>query len=224
MATPRSRLMNPAFSEVFHCTSRCRRPPPLYSPRVNAGTRKARNVETPSRAHAALTPASSFGNLPTAGRRIPASAKRLRIHVLGWVSLELGPTPIARNRTHSHRRAPALVSGRPCAGHPIGLILAPAPTLLRPSWRRVYDWPLPLTGPSANAHDRHVRNQAREFRSFRQKSGCLQLSFTGRLPSPNPRLAPLLPSASHCSRPEQLPRLWRQAPQGTSPDEYTSGA
>jgi hypothetical protein len=124
-----------------------RRPPPLYSARVNAGTRKARNEETPRRAHDALTPASAFGNLPTAARRIPASGKRLRISVLGWVSLELGPTPIARNRAHSHRRAPALVSGRPCAGHPIGLILAPAPTLLRPSWRRVYDRPPPLTGP-----------------------------------------------------------------------------
>ena len=124
-----------------------RRPPPLYSARVNAGTRKARNVETPRRAHDALTPASAIGNLPTAARRIPASAKRLRIHVLGWVFLGLGPTPIARNRAHFHRRAPALVSGRPCAGHPIGLILAPAPTLLRPSWRRVYDRPLPLTGP-----------------------------------------------------------------------------
>ena len=45
-----------------------RRPPPLYSARVNAGTRKARNVETRRRAHAALTPASAFGNLPTAGR------------------------------------------------------------------------------------------------------------------------------------------------------------
>ena len=75
------------------------------------------------------------------------------------------------------RRAPALVSGRPCAGQGIVTILAPAPTLLRPSWRRVYDRPLPLTGPRANAHDRHIRNQAREFRSFRQKSGCLQLSF-----------------------------------------------
>jgi hypothetical protein len=45
-----------------------RRPPPLYSARVNAGTRKAGNVETRRRAHAALTPTSSFGNLPTAGR------------------------------------------------------------------------------------------------------------------------------------------------------------
>jgi hypothetical protein len=102
-----------------------RRPPPLYSAPVNAGTRKARNVETPRRAHAALTPASAFGNLPTAARRIPASAKRLRIHVLGWVLLGLRPTPIARNRAHSHRRAPTLVSGRPCTGHAIGPILAP---------------------------------------------------------------------------------------------------
>ena len=203
MATPRRLLMNPAFSEVFHCTSRCvrrafscgwdpasgrnfeprrlwidesiselalyfgisvisssamsnhchvvplprrhprptprtgritrpvvapwsgRRPPPLYSARVNAGTRKARNVETRRHAHAALTPASAFGNLLTAARRIPASAKRLRIHVLGWVFLGLGPTPIARNRAHSHRRAPPLVSGRPCAGDGIGPILAP---------------------------------------------------------------------------------------------------
>jgi hypothetical protein len=93
--------------------------------RVNAGPRKARNVETRRRAHAALTPASAFGNLPTAARRIPASAKRLRIHVLGSVSVGLGPTPIARNRAHFHRRAPTLVSGRPCAGHAIGLILAP---------------------------------------------------------------------------------------------------
>ena len=100
-----------------------RRPPPLYSARVNAGTRKARNVETRRRAHAALTPASAIGNLPTAGRRIPASAKRLRINVLGWVFL--GPTPIARNRAHFHRRAPPLVSGRPCAGDGIGPILAP---------------------------------------------------------------------------------------------------
>ena len=69
-----------------------RRPPPLYSARVNAGPRKAGNVETRRHAHAALTPASAFGNLPTAARRIPASAKRLRIHVLGWVLLELGPT------------------------------------------------------------------------------------------------------------------------------------
>jgi hypothetical protein len=247
MATPRRLLMNPAFSEVFHCTSRCvrraflcgwdpasgrdfehrrlwideriselalyfgisvisssfmsnhfhvvppsrrhrrpaaragritrpvvapwsrRRPPPLYSARVNEETRKARNVETRRHAHADLTPASAFGNLPTAARRIPASAKRLRIHVLGRVFLELGPTPIARNRAHFHRRAPALVSGRPCAGHAIGLTLAPAPTLLRPSWRRVYKhyWPLPLTGPSANAHDRPARDQAHEFRSFR---------------------------------------------------------
>ena len=68
-----------------------RRPPPLYSARVNAGTRKAGNVET-------------------------------------------------------RRRAPALVSGRPCAGDGIGPILAPA-TTLRPSWRRAYDWPPPLTGP-----------------------------------------------------------------------------
>ena len=83
-------------------------------------TRKAGNVETRRHAHAAVTPASAFGNLPTAGRRIPASAKRLRISVLGWVFLGLGPTPIARNRAHSHRRAPALVSGQPCAGHPIG--------------------------------------------------------------------------------------------------------
>jgi hypothetical protein len=90
-----------------------RRPPALYSARVNAGTRKARNVETPRRAHAALTPASAFGNLPTAARRIPASAKRLRIHVLGWVFQVLGPTPLARNRAHSHRRAPALVLGYP---------------------------------------------------------------------------------------------------------------
>ena len=153
-----------------------RRPPTLYSARVNAGTRKARNVGTRRRTHAALTPASAFGNLPTAGRRIPASAKRLRIHVLGWVFQGLGPTPIARNRTHFHRRAPALVSGRPCAGDGIGPILAP-PHLLccahlgagsttgrRPSLGRV------LT------HDRPVQNQAREFRSFRQKSGCLQLS------------------------------------------------
>ena len=153
-----------------------RRPPPLYSARVNAGTRKAGNVETRRHAHAALTPASAFGNLPTAGRRIPASAKRLRINVLGWVSLELGPTPIARNRAHSHRRAPALVSDRPCAGDGIGPILAP-PHLLccahlgagsttgrRPSLS------LMLT------HDRPVQNQARAFRSFRQKSGCLQLS------------------------------------------------
>ena len=88
-------------------------------------TRKARNVETRRRAHAALTPTSAFGNLPTAGRRIPASAKRLRINVLGWVFLGLGPTPIARNRAHFHRRAPALVSGRPCAGDGIGPILAP---------------------------------------------------------------------------------------------------
>ena len=58
--------------------------------------------------------------------------------------------------------------------------MPPAPTLLRPSWRRVYDRPRPLTGPSANAHDRHVRNQAREFRSFKQKSGCLQLSASNR--------------------------------------------
>ena len=191
MATPRRLLMNPAFSEVFHCTSRCvrraflcgwdpasgrdfehrrlwideriselalyfgisvisssfisnhfhivppsrrhprpaartgritrpvvapwsrRRPPPLYSARVNEETRKARNVETRRHAHAALTPASAFGNPPTTARRIPASAKRLRIHVLGWVSLELGPTPIARNRAHFHRRAPALVLGYP---------------------------------------------------------------------------------------------------------------
>ena len=90
-----------------------RRPPTLYSARVNAGTRKARNVETRRRAHAALTPTSAFGNLPTAGRRIPASAKRLRINVLGWVFLGLGPKPIARNRAHSHRRAPALVLGYP---------------------------------------------------------------------------------------------------------------
>jgi hypothetical protein len=154
-----------------------RRPPPQYSARVKQGTRKAGNVETRRHAHAAVTPASAFGNLPTAGRRIPASAKRLRINVLGWVFLGLGPTPLARNRAHFHRRAPALVSGRPCAGHAIGPILAPAPTLLRPSWRRVYDRPLPLTGPRANAHDRHIRNQARAFRSFRQKSGCLLLSF-----------------------------------------------
>jgi hypothetical protein len=100
-----------------------RRPPILYSARVNAGTRKAGNVETRRRAHAALTPASAFGNLPTAGRRIPASAKRLRINVLGWVFL--GPTPIARNRARFHRRAPPLVSGRPCAGDGIGPILAP---------------------------------------------------------------------------------------------------
>ena len=156
-----------------------RRPPTLYSARVNAGTRKARNVETRRRAHAALTPASAFGNLPTAARRIPASAKRLRINVLGWVFLGLGPTPIARNRAHFHRRAPALVSGRPCAGQGIEApYLPPAPTLLRLSWRRVYDRPRPLTGPSANAHDRSVRDQARAFRSFRQKSGCLQLSFS----------------------------------------------
>ena len=90
-----------------------RRPPPLYSARVNAVTRKARNVETRRRAHATLTPTSAFGNLPTAARRIPASAKRLRIHVLGWVLLELRLTPIARNRAHSHRRAPALVLGYP---------------------------------------------------------------------------------------------------------------
>jgi hypothetical protein len=145
-----------------------RRPPPLYSARVNAGTRKAGNVETRRHAHAALRPAPAFGNLPTAGRRIPASAKRLRINVLGWVFLGLGPTPIARNRAHFHRRAPALVSGRPCAGDGIGPILAPRTySLLRPSWRRVYDWPVPLTGPSAHAHDRPVRDQAREFRSFR---------------------------------------------------------
>jgi hypothetical protein len=76
-------------------------------------------VETPRRAHAALTPASAFGNLPTAARRIPASAKRLRIHVLGWVFLGLGPTPIARNRAHFHRRAPALVLGiRPTLRRP----------------------------------------------------------------------------------------------------------
>jgi hypothetical protein len=90
-----------------------RRPPPLYSAPVNAEARKARNVETRRRAHAAVTPTSAFGNLPTAARRIPASAKQLRIHVLGWVLLELGPTPIARNRAHSHRRAPALVLGYP---------------------------------------------------------------------------------------------------------------
>jgi hypothetical protein len=96
-----------------------RRPPPLYSAPVNAEARKARNVETRRRAHAAVTPTSAFGNLPTAARRIPASAKQLRIHVLGWVLLELGPTPIARNRAHFHRRAPALVSGRPCAGQGI---------------------------------------------------------------------------------------------------------
>ena len=162
-----------------------RRPPPLYSARVNEETRKARNVETRRHAHAALTPASAFGNPPTTARRIPASAKRLRINVLGWVFLELGPTPIARNRAPFHRRAPALVSGRPCAGHAIGLILAPrnypAPTL---GW--VYDWPVPLTGPSAHAHDRSVRDQAREFRSFRQKSGCLQLFAT-----PPPKATPL---------------------------------
>ena len=216
MATPRRLLMNPAFSEVFHCTSRCvrraflcgwdpasgrdfehrrlwideriselalyfgisvisssvmsnhfhvvplsrrhprpaartgritrpvvapwsrRRPPTLYSARVNAGTRKARNVETRRRAHAALTPASAIGNLPTAGRRIPASAKRLRINVLGWVFL--GPTPIARNRAHFHRRAPPLVSGRPCAGDGIGPILAPrtysAAPILAPGLRQ----------------------------------------------------------------------------------------
>ena len=103
-------------------------PPPAASilgtrKRVNAGPRKARNVETRRRAHAALTPASAIGNLPTAGRRIPASAKRLRINVLGWVFL--GPTPIARNRAHFQRRAPPLVSGRPCAGDGIGPILAP---------------------------------------------------------------------------------------------------
>ena len=102
-----------------------RRPPPLYSAAVNAEARKARNVETRRRAHAALTPAPAFGNLPTAARRIPTSAKRLRIHVLGWDFLGLGPTPIARNRAHFHRRAPALVSGRPCAGDGIGPILAP---------------------------------------------------------------------------------------------------
>jgi hypothetical protein len=90
-----------------------RRPPPLNSARVNEETRKARNVETRRHAHAALTPASAFGNPPTTARRIPASAKRLRIHVLGWVSLELGPTPIARNRAHFHRRTPALVLGYP---------------------------------------------------------------------------------------------------------------
>ena len=44
------------------------------------------------------------------------------------------------------------------------------------------------------------------------------------VPSPNSRQAARLPRASPCPRPEQLPRLWRQAPQGTSPDEYTSGA
>ena len=117
-----------------------RRPPTLYSARVNAGPRKARNVETRRRAHAALTPASAIGNLPTAGRRIPASAKRLRIHVLGWVFQGLGPTPIARNRAHFHRRAPALVSGRPCAGDGIGPILAPrtysAAPILAPGLRQ----------------------------------------------------------------------------------------
>jgi hypothetical protein len=86
-----------------------RRPPPLYSARVNAGTRKAGNVETRRRAHDALTPTSAFGNLPTAAQRIPASAKRLRIHVLSWVFLGLGPTPIARNRAHFHRRARARI-------------------------------------------------------------------------------------------------------------------
>ena len=95
-------------------------PPPAAS---ILSTRKAGNVKTRRHANAALTPTSAFGNLPTAARRIPASAKRLRINVLGWVFL--GPTPIARNRAHSHRRAPALVSGRPCAGDGIGPILAP---------------------------------------------------------------------------------------------------
>ena len=221
MATPRRRLMNPALSEVFHCTSRCvrraflcgwdpasgrdfehrrlwideriselalyfgisvisssvmsnhfhvvplsrrhprpaaqtgriarpvvapwsrRRPPTLYSARVNAGTRKAGNVETRRHAHAALRPASAFGNLPTAGRRIPELAKRLRINVLGWVFLGLGPTPIARNRAHFHRRAPPLVSGRPCAGDGIGPILAPrtysAAPILAPGLRLAAD-------------------------------------------------------------------------------------
>jgi hypothetical protein len=107
-------------------------------------TRKAGNVETRRHAHAAVTPASAFGNLPTAGRRIPASAKRLHIHVLGWVFLGLGPTPIARNRAHFHRRAPALVSGRPCAGHPIGLTRAPRIYSAAPI---VAPRSLPLTGP-----------------------------------------------------------------------------
>ena len=82
---PRSAARTGRITRPLVAPCEGRRSPPLYSARVNAGTRKAGNVETRKRAHAALTPASSFGNLPTAARRIPASAKRLRIHVLGWV-------------------------------------------------------------------------------------------------------------------------------------------
>jgi hypothetical protein len=69
------------------------------------------------------------------------------------------------------RRAPALVSGRPCAGDGIGPILAPAPTLLRLSWRRVYDRPPPLTGLKLTLMIAPFRNKRAHFGHSDKKVG-----------------------------------------------------
>ena len=89
------------------------------------------------------------------------------------VTLTKLPPALLAQLVLSHQTLPFLRGSLLHASHPTRDNNRRVDGLLR---RLLYDWPVPLTGPSANAHDRHVRDQAREFRSFRQKSGCLQLS------------------------------------------------
>ena len=171
MATPRRLLMNPAFSEVFHCTSRCVRRAFLCGWDPASG----RDFE-----HRRLW----------IDERISELALYFGISVISssFISNHFHIVPPSRRHPRPAARTGRIT--RPVVApwsrrRPPTLYLPPATTLL-PPWRWVYDWPVPLTGPSAHAHDRSVRDPAREFRSFRQKSGCLQLFAT-----PPPKATPL---------------------------------
>ena len=100
----------------------------------------------------------------------PPVVKRARCQSVTLTKL---PPALLAQLVLSHQTLPFLRGSLLHASHPTRDNNRRVDGLLR---RLLYDWPVPLTGPSANAHDRHVRDQAREFRSFRQKSGCLQLS------------------------------------------------
>ncbi len=148
MATPRRLLMNPAFSEVFHCTSRCVRRAFLcgWDPASGRDFEHRRlwideriselalyfgisvisssvmsnhfHVVPPSRRHP--RPAARTGRI---ARPIVASWSRRRPPPPYSVRVNAGTRKAGNVETR--RRAPALVSGRPCAGHAIGPILAP---------------------------------------------------------------------------------------------------